>query len=118
MEYQWIESNNLLCEEEIQKYKQTSYNSSNLIVKENVLQSGEIYSFQLIVSQYKDINKKQKIGYCIFTPITITTLHKPHVISQPNCNNKYENIKELISIPHTLSLFADSEYIYHYHLLH
>ena len=116
MKYQWIELNGLLSNDTINKYKKSTDNSPNLILAENTLNSGEIYSFQLIVSQYSN-SRPDRIGYGISTPINITTLSIPNIITgsftiTPDCRNRYESISELLSMPHTLSLSAHSVNVY------
>ncbi len=114
--YEWVELNGLLNTDKINEHRQTLHdNSLNLILSENVLESRQIYSFQLIVSQYSDDNKLNLIGYGESAPVSISVLSEPIILTnsfqiKPDCNAQYDSISELLSIKHSLSISADSEY--------
>eukprot|EP01084_Bolivina_argentea_P288591 495351_1 len=127
MYYRWIEVNGLLTETEIQKCRENVFeNSMNLVLRPNALNDGEIYSFKLIIEQYKyPINDEEikrrlsdniRIGYGESTATDIFIFTAPIVRQnsfdiEPKCVNEYESISDFLSIKHRLTISADDDYI-------
>ena len=114
LKYEWIEVNGLLNEEQITEYQKTvDRNSLNLILEKGVLQPGEVYLFQLQVTQYSDDGVE--IGYGESPAVSISVLLPPTVLTNslsiiPNCTAEYLNISELLSTTHSQSIYgANSE---------
>ena len=80
VDYKWIEINGLLSDGVISTHKQSTDNSSNLILAENTLHDGTTYRFQLIITQYTySKGSLSRIGYGESAPIEITTLSTPNI---------------------------------------
>eukprot|EP01083_Nonionella_stella_P056163 148065_1 len=112
--YEWKEAYEVLSDEDIAIYKETSTdNAMNLILREDVLISGETYSFQLYVTQYDAEDMQNVIGYGVSQPVSIYILNEPKIFDgsfqmDPPCDAvEYESILELLSAPYSLSLSAD-----------
>eukprot|EP01083_Nonionella_stella_P227242 806428_1 len=110
--YQWKEVYELLSDEDIATYRETSTdNAMNLILRKGVLIPGETYSFQLHVAQYD--TEDNVIGYGVSQPVSIYILNEPTIFSgsfqidSPCDAVEYESISELLSAPYSLSLSAD-----------
>ncbi len=109
----------VLSDEDIINYKTISNNSLNLVIKENVLNAGEMYSFQLIVTQYivnnKNSNQKYIIGYGVSKSTDIYVINEPIIISgsfsiTPDCNYEYKTISELLNTSYSITLSENNEY--------
>ena len=109
------EMNGLLNHKEMSDYQQTF----DKIIKSNPerrsVKPGNIYSFQLRVTQYSNDNHSDILGYGESTLVTISVVSPPLMTPnsldiEPNCNQNYRSISRLLSISHTVSIFGvDSE---------
>ncbi len=113
--YEWIEVNAELNADQIKENKQTSDNSSNLILKEGTLQSGKQYAFQLVISQYLNEDKQERIGYGISSIVDVYVLQELKILSnlfviEPDCNMTYSSITTLLKTAYSLSISAHSDY--------
>eukprot|EP01084_Bolivina_argentea_P083054 150385_1 len=114
-EYRWFEINELLTDQEIIMYSESSTNSLNLILKPNILTVGLTYSFKLEIFKYDSNNKL--IAYGISTETQIYVMTGPRIIANsfvisPECPNGvtvYDTINDYMENIYSLSVIADGD---------
>lgn len=125
--FEWYEVNGLLNRTEIQSYRENLYsNSIDLMLKPNALKRGKLYSFKLVVTQYRyplntnsekrRLSDQEIIGYGESLPKDIyvfdaAIIHHNSFQIDPQCVNVYESIHELLATTHILSISADDDYV-------